>query len=99
MLEPDILTVVYAYCQRSYLYSGHYADRHNKSGAQLTFLQRFAGENTLVRANNGKDTKEFLIYKHGESRQIPIHSLSVVQYEVYRFPIDLTKWFYNLSKQ
>lgn len=48
--------------------------------------------------NNGTETKEFLIHKQGESRQIPIHSLNVIQHEVYRFPIDLNKWFYNLSK-
>jgi hypothetical protein len=91
--------VAYAYSKRSYLFTGHHTDKHNKSGAKLTFLQRFAGKKTLVRANNGKETKEFLIYKHSESRQIPIDSLNVIQYEVYRFPIDLNKWFYNLSKE
>jgi hypothetical protein len=53
----------------------------------------------LVRINNGSETKKFKIYRHGESRQIPIESLNVIQYEEHRFPIDLNKWFYNLSKE
>jgi hypothetical protein len=62
-------------------------------------LQRFAGKKTLIKVNNGSETKEFLIHRHGESRQIPIESLNVAQHEEYRFPIDLNKWFYNLSKE
>jgi len=81
------------------LFTGHNTDKHAKSGAHLTFLQRFAGVKTLVRVNNGSETKEFIIYRHGESRQIPIDSLNVAQVETYKFPIDLNKWFYNLSKE
>jgi hypothetical protein len=37
-LQSDLWTVVYAYSSRSYLYTGHHTDRHNKSGSMLTFL-------------------------------------------------------------
>lgn len=99
VFDLDLWTVAYAYSRRSYLYTGHHTDKHNKSGAQLTFLQRFAGKKTLVRVSNGSVTKEFLIHRFGESRQIPIDSLNVSQTEAYKFPIDSNKWFYNLSKE
>ena len=78
MFEPDLWTVAYAHSERSYLFTGHHTDKHNKSGAWLTFLQRFAGNKTLVRANNGNEVEEFLIERNGESRQIPIDSLNVI---------------------
>ena len=99
VFEPDIWTIAYAYSERSYLFTGHHTDVHNKSGARLTFLQRFAGATTTIRANNGKEMKEFYhVKRHGESRQIPIESLNVVQCETYKFPIDMSKWFYHLSR-
>jgi hypothetical protein len=78
LLELDLWTVVYAHSSRSYLYTGHHTDKHGKSGTCLTFLQRFAGLKTLVRVRNGSESDEFLIQKHGESRQIPIDSLNVI---------------------
>ena len=36
--QADLWTVVYAYSSRSYLFTGHYTDKHAKSGTQLTFL-------------------------------------------------------------
>ena len=42
----DLWTTVYAYSSRSYFFTGHHTDKHAKSGAQLTFLQRFASVNT-----------------------------------------------------
>jgi len=69
VFEPDLWTVAYAYSERSYLFTGHHTDVHNKSGARLTFLQRFAGATTTIRANNGKETKEFRnVKRHGECR-------------------------------
>ena len=98
VFEPDIWTIAYAYSERSYLFTGHHTDVHNKSGARLTFLQRFAGVTTTIRANNGRETKLFdNVQRHGGSRQIPIESLNVVQQETYKFPIDMDKWFYYLS--
>jgi len=95
VFEPDLWTIAYAYSERSYLFTGHHTDVHNKSGARLTFLQRFAGAKTTIRANNGRETKVFNnVKRYGESRQIPIESLNVVQQETYKFPIDMDKWFY-----
>ena len=69
VFEPDLWTIAYAYSERSYLFTGHHTDFHNKSGARLTFLQRFAGATTTIRANNGKEMKEFYhVKRHGESR-------------------------------
>ena len=100
VFEPDLWTIAYAYSERSYLFTGHHTDVHNKSGARLTFLQRFVGATTSIRANNGSETKEFNnVKRHGGSRQIPIDSLNVVQCETYKFPIDMDTWFYNLSQE
>ncbi len=92
-------TVAYTYSSRSYLFTGHHTDKHSKSGALLTFLQRFAGAHTLVRVANGEEQKVFLIHLHGHPRQIPIASLNVKQVEENKMPIDMNKWFYHLSEE
>jgi len=51
IFDRDLWTVAYAYSSRSYLFTGHHTDKHCKSGAQLTFLQRFTGMKTLIRIN------------------------------------------------
>ena len=72
---------------------------HANSGSPLAFLQRFAGVRTLIRVPSDNGAKEFPTERHGHCRQIPIDRLTVTQSEAYKFPIDLNKWFYNLSQE
>ena len=93
--EDNAWSICYAYCAKSYLYTGYDVDRTRNSGSWLDFLKRFAGKKTRVFIKD----KQFLVERIGIIRQIPIKSLNQTHTKTNEFPIDSQTFDYYLSRE